>query len=74
MKLTIVKKTEKSFVGEDGEERAYFWYIGKKQDGMAIRFGSSDGDHSVGDEEDYLLEEKQYKNGGKGYAEIVIED
>lgn len=73
MILKIMKRTVKPFTGEDGEEREYFWYIGKKADGMAVRFGST-ANHAVGAEEDFFLEEKAYRNGGKGYAEIVVDD
>jgi len=74
MKLKIVKKQIKNFRGEDGEEREYAWYIGKDAAGMAKRFGSTDTGHEVGDEPDVLLEEKVYKNGGTGLAEIVVDD
>jgi len=73
MKLKIAKKVLKPFTGKDGEEREYFWYIGKRADGMAVRFGSSDGSHEIGDDEDYFLEEKTFQNGGKGFAEIVLD-
>jgi len=74
MILTIAKRSEKEFTGKDGETRPYFWYVGKKADGLALRFGSSDGSHKVGDKKDFFLEEKEYSNGGKGFSEIVIEE
>jgi len=72
MQIEILKKTNKEFIGEDGEKRPYFWYIGKKTDGNAIRFGSTEGTHKIGGKEEILLEEKTYRNGGTGFAEIVL--
>jgi len=71
MKITIVKKTLKKFKGEDGEERDYYWYVGTKEDGLAIRFGSTNGEYEEGESSDILVEEYEQSNGRKGFKEIL---
>lgn len=70
MKLRIVKKTQKSFSGQDGEQRDYYWYTAERADGYVIRFGSTRGDHKEGDEVDLFIEEYEQSNGRKGMKEI----
>ena len=71
MFVTIKKQTVKPFKGDDGEERPYFWYIGLKDDGFAINFGSIDGGHEIGSRKDFVIEEIERRDGKKGYREII---
>lgn len=71
MKLTIRKKVEKPFKGDDGEERGYFWYTAIAEDGFALSFGSSDGGHEVGDKGDFLLEKYDRRDGKPGFREVL---
>jgi len=70
MKIEIVKKNLKAFTGQDGQLRDYYWYTGKKEDGMAIRFGSTNGEYEAGETADILLEEFEQSTGRKGFREI----
>jgi len=71
MKIKIIRKESKPFKGEDGAPRPYFWYIGEKADGSAVRFGSTDGEHVIGQEKDLIIEEYEQRTGNKGYKEIL---
>lgn len=71
MKIEIVKKQEKSFTGRDGKPVDYYWYVGKKEDGTAVRFGSTNGEHEEGETKDLLLEEYEQTNGNKGWKEVI---
>ena len=71
MKIKIVKKNEKGFTGQDGEHRDYYWYTGERDNGVAIRFGSTNGGHEEGETLDLLIEEYEQSNGRKGFKEII---
>lgn len=73
MKLHIIKKTEKPFKGDDGEQRDYYWYIGQKEDQTAIRFGSANGEHEEGETYDILLETYEQSNGRSGLKEVILD-
>jgi hypothetical protein len=59
MKLTITEKTAKPFVGDEGNEIEYYWYKGVREDGIAIRFGSTDGEHEMGKTVEINLEKTE---------------
>jgi len=72
MKVKILKCTPKDFQGDDGEKREYFWYIGERENGNAVRFGSTNGEHEEGKQYDLTLEEYEQSNGRKGMKEIAL--
>jgi len=71
MKIKILKMTKKDFKGDDDETREYFWYIGEKENGNSIRFGSVNGEHKLNEIYDLLIEEYEQQNGRKGLKEII---
>jgi len=72
MLLKITTKKSKPFTGDDGEERDYFWYAGLRQeDGVTIKFGSSNGEYKPGDEVELLLEKTEKVINRKGKNIIV---
>lgn len=71
MKLEIVKKTLKAFKGKEGDLLDYYWYIGKKEDGTAKRFGSTNGEYEEGETYDILLEDYEQSNGNTGSRELT---
>lgn len=70
MKLKIIKRTLKTFKGDDGEEREYYWYVAEKENGTAIRFGSTEGRYEKDQTADIALEEYEQSNGRKGLKEL----
>lgn len=80
MLLKLTAKKSKSFTGDDGDERDYFWYSGLRgEDGITIKFGSKN-DYELDQEVEVNLEKteriSELKDGKKKitfmYKEIYI--
>jgi len=74
MKLKITEITEGSFEGINGPVE-YWWYKGQDDDGLTIRFGSTDGTHELGETYELRIETtKGLNRAGKAelrYRELV---
>lgn len=75
MVLIIKGKKEKSFLGDDGAEISYYWYVAlDKTSGMIKKFGSTDGSHEINKEYDILLEQDMNSQGKSILKEFVQEE
>jgi len=71
MRYEILKQDIKPFTTDEGEQMDYYWYKAiREHDEVTIRFGSTNGDYSVGDSYEIDLEKYERKDGNTGYKEV----
>jgi len=64
MKVKILKKKQKNFPGDEGNEIEYFWYDAVNLDTQTkFQFGSRNGEHEIGSEKE--LEIYKAEDSGK---------
>jgi hypothetical protein len=74
MKLEITQKTNKPFIGSEGDPIDYFWYVGlREEDNVSIRFGSTDGSMEIGQKVDLILEKTEKLTVNKKTGKRKIE-
>lgn len=72
MKITIKSVKPKPFTNDDGEQMDYYWYRAERSNDMVtFQFGSTDGNHPIGEELDLDIEKYEKSNGKIGYKEII---
>ena len=72
MKITILKRTEKSFEGNNGEDVQYAWYKARRHsDQVNFQFGSVDTSHEEGEDYDLNIEKREGQTGKISYHEVI---
>jgi len=71
MIIFLEKVKARPFKTEDGDTVEYFWYKGKREDGVTIEFGSKVGDLVLNEEHDLTIQKTERAGGKFGYKHIL---